>query len=114
LSKLSVGPGGSALIGSNLGQECGSGHDQRHVAVPAMPGSCLAVVEAEIVLCAQEAFLDSPAQACCSGHFGKGGPLPGVDKIISNFITVSDAVNDKVKFPTSDKVKFPTFSVAGF
>src|SRR3546814_11317272 len=48
--------------------ECGGCHDERHVTVPAMPGAGLAMVQPEIVLGSQEAFLDGPAQACGSGQ----------------------------------------------
>jgi hypothetical protein len=41
------------------------------MALPAISGSRLALIETEIILCAQEAFFNSPAQAYNSGsrHF---------------------------------------------
>src|SRR3546814_7190837 len=55
---FAAAPGGAALVSGKLGEECGGCHDERHVTVPAMPGAGLAMVQPEIVLGAQEAFLD--------------------------------------------------------
>ena len=68
-------PRAAAQIGGQFGKEGRGGHDQRHVTVPAMPGAGLAVIKSQIILGAQEAFLDSPAQARCTGHFRKRGAL---------------------------------------
>lgn len=54
---LTARPGGHAC------KECGDGHDQAHMAVPAMPGSRLAMIETEVVLGVQERFLDHPSQS---------------------------------------------------
>ncbi len=63
-------------------------HDQRHVTMPAMPGAGLAVIETQIILGAQEAFLDGPAQARCTGHFRKRGSLARMDEIIGHLARV--------------------------
>jgi hypothetical protein len=81
-----LAPSGAALIGSELGKESGSGHDQRHVTMPTMPGTSLAMVKPEIILGAQKAFLDSPAQARRSGQFLKRGSLARIDEIVGDLV----------------------------
>lgn len=46
--------------------------------VPAMPGAGLAVIQAETVFRAQEAFLDGPAQPASAGEFGQIGARGGI------------------------------------
>ena len=64
-------PSGLAQVGGQFGKERGGGHHQAHVAVPAMPGARLAVIEAKVVLGALETFLDGPAQTGGPGQFGQ-------------------------------------------
>ena len=46
------------------GRHHGKGqHDQRHMAVPPVPGAGLVVIEAEFVLCGLEAVLDCPSMS---------------------------------------------------
>ena len=61
----------AALVGGKLGEKGCGGHDQGHMAMPPMPGSGLAVIETEIVLSAQEAFLDGPSQTGGASDFSK-------------------------------------------
>src|SRR3546814_11898890 len=68
--------------------ECGGCHDERHVTVPALPGAGLAMVQPEIVLGAQEAFLDGPAQACGYGPLLKRCSFARIDAIIGEFAGV--------------------------
>nr|WP_228461870.1 hypothetical protein [Paracoccus liaowanqingii] len=56
------------MIGSEFRQEGSGGHDEAHVAMPAVPGTGLAMVQSEIILCAQEAFFNRPA---LSGRCGE-------------------------------------------
>src|SRR3546814_4465091 len=79
---FAAAPGGAALVSGKLGEECGGCHDERHVTVPAMPGAGLAMVQPEIVLGAQEAFLDGPAQACGSGQLLERCSFARIDEII--------------------------------
>jgi hypothetical protein len=44
-----VVPGRTALIGCKPGQEGGRSHDQRHMAMPAVPGAGLAAIKAKVV-----------------------------------------------------------------
>lgn len=64
-------PSGSAQIGGELGEEAGRAHAEGHVAVPSMPRTRLAVIEAQIIFGALEAFLDGPAQAGGGRQLGK-------------------------------------------
>lgn len=90
-----VEPGGAALIGSEFGEEGGGRHDQCHVSVPAMPGAGLAMIETEIILGAQEAFLDGPAQARCSGQFRERSAFPRMSEIVGNLVGVLEAATEK-------------------
>ncbi len=85
----------TAHIGTEPGKESGRGHDQRHMTVPAVPGSGLAVVEAEIILRALETFLNRPAQTCRTRQFCKGGVCRRKDQIIAHRIWVGAAFADQ-------------------
>ena len=52
--------GAAAQSGGQLGEKGERRHAQGHMAVPAVPGAGLAVVEAKVVLGALKAFLDIP------------------------------------------------------
>src|SRR3546814_1301639 len=75
--------------------ECGGCHDERHVTVPAMPGAGLAMVQPEIVLGSQEAFLDGPAQACGSGQLLERCSFARIDEIIGKFAGVPETAAEK-------------------
>lgn len=70
--------------------------DQAHVAVPAVPGARLAMVGAEIVFGAREAFLDRAAQAGGTGQFGQRRALRGKDQIIGELLRLLAAAADQV------------------
>lgn len=53
------------------------------MAVPAVPGAVLAMVEAEIVLGAKEALLDRPAPVGGAGEFGQRRGLRRVGESLS-------------------------------
>ena len=46
-------------------------HHQAHMPVPAVPGAGLTMIEPQIILGAQKAFLDRPTQPSCCGKLGK-------------------------------------------
>ena len=71
-----------ALVCGKLGEEGCCGHDQGHMAMPAMPGSGLAMIEAEIVLGAQEALLDGPSKAGGAGDVLKRRALGRMNEVI--------------------------------
>ena len=99
----------TAQVRGQFGKECGGGHDQSHLPVPAVPGSDLAVIEAEIALGPLETFLDGPAQAGGTGQFGECGaagtegktaealaklcwirsPIPGKARVLERLATIS-------------------------
>lgn len=75
-----MAPGSAALIGGELGEEGGGGHDQGHVALPTVPGSGPGNGQAEVISSAQEAFLDGPAQARRSGQFPERSAFTGMSE----------------------------------
>ena len=69
-------------------------HDQRDVAVPAMPGTAFVVIEAEFVLGGFEAVLDSPAMAFDQHQLFHGRPL-GTPSGEEGEIAVGDVAADQ-------------------
>jgi hypothetical protein len=93
--RLGLCPGGALLVCSQLGQEGGSGHDQRDVPMPTMPGAGLTMLKPEIVLGAQETVLNRPAPACRLGHVGEQSSLARMDKIIGQIVRAFQAAAEQ-------------------
>ena len=53
------------------------------------------MIETEIILGAQEAFLDSPAQARCSSQFRERCPFARMNEIVGNLVGVPEAAAEK-------------------
>lgn len=106
IAELGLGgfPRAAALIGGELGEEGGGGHDQRHVAMPAVPGPGLAIVKSKIILGAQEAFLDGPAQARCSGQFRERSAFARMSEIVGNLVRVPEPEAAAEKQPALETV----------
>ncbi len=69
--------------------------------VPAMPGTGLEMVKAEIVLCPLEALLDGPAQPGSAGQFRKAGANSAEDEITCQFLQIpAAAAPQQAVFPT--------------
>ena len=62
------------------------------MAVPAMPGPRLAVIETEIVPCPLETFFDRPARA---GQLGQGGFRRAECEVVSQLAGVVSAAADQ-------------------
>ena len=70
------------------------------MAVPAMPGPRLAVIETEIVPCPLETFFDRPARACHltpirAGQLGQGGFRRAECEVVSQLAGVVSAAADQ-------------------
>lgn len=65
------------------------------MAVPSVPGPGLAVVETEIILGAQEAVFDRPAQLGGPGEFGQRGARGGVGEVKGERLGVPAAAADQ-------------------
>ena len=61
------------------------------MAVPAMPGAGLAMIEAKIVLGAQKALLNGPAQPSSRSKFCKCGSSARKSEVIGNVLRVTQA-----------------------
>lgn len=79
------------MIGIEFDQEGGRRHHQDHMAVPAMPGAGLAMIETEIVLGSQKALLNGPAQPGRHGEFGQSGFGGGVGEVVGNGLRITAA-----------------------
>ena len=86
--------GRSPEIGGEFGEEGGSGHDERHMAMPGMPRAGFAMIEAEIALGALETFLDRPAQAGGACEFRQAGSLGREDEIVGLLVGLGEAAPD--------------------
>ena len=65
------------------------------MAMPTVPGAGLAVVEAEVVLCPLEAFLDGPSQPCGAGQFCERRVGVAEDEIVGPFVWIVAGAADQ-------------------
>ena len=81
-------------LATDGGQHCKGQHDERDVPVPAVPGTGLVVVEAQLVFGRLEAVLNGPAPAldCHQGFPSGPGGAPGSEK---GQVTISDSAADQ-------------------
>ena len=80
------------LQSGKAGASC---HAERHVAVPAVPGPCLAVVETEFLRGTLDAFLDGPAQAGRTGQFGEFGAGLRKHQVVGACVGVASTAADQ-------------------
>ncbi len=85
----------SPQVGGQFGEEGGGRHDERHVAMPAVPGASFAVIEAKIGLGALETFFDRPAKACRAGKFGERDSRGRKDQILGLLVGVLAIASDQ-------------------
>src|SRR5210317_810987 len=87
--------GRAALIGAEPHKKGACSHHKAHVPMPSVPRACLAVIEAHIILGAQETFLDCPAQPGGGGQFRQCRVRAGISEVIRDGLRITQASTRK-------------------